>query len=182
MISRVVTVGGPPGSGKSTACRRVATAWGLEYTSAGQLFRAEARARGLDLEAFGRYAEAHPEVDRTLDDRMGALARPGALLEGRIQGALCRRRGVPVYDLLVTASLPVRVRRVAERDHQSPEDAESAIVSREASERTRYARHYGIDVDREPVDYALDTSELPPDEVARRIGEFLGSREAEIPR
>jgi CMP/dCMP kinase len=177
VISRVVTVGGPPGSGKSTACRLVAAAWALDYTSAGQLFRAEARRRGLDLEAFGRYAESHPEVDRALDDRLATAARPGALLEGRVQGALCRRRGTPVYDILVTAARPVRVRRVAERDHQTLADAESAIAHREASERTRYLRFYGLDPEREPADLTVDTSEIPPDEVARRIGAFLAARE-----
>jgi predicted cytidylate kinase len=178
VISRVVTVGGPPGSGKSTACRRVAEVLGLTYTSAGQLFRAEARQRGLDLEAFGRYAEAHPEVDRTLDERVQALARPGALIEGRIQGALCRRHATPVHDVLVTATLDVRVQRVAQRDHQSLEDARSAIVQREASERHRYRRFYDLDIDTEPSDLTVDTTDLPPDDVAERIVEFLRGRDA----
>jgi predicted cytidylate kinase len=176
VIRSVVTVGGPPGSGKSTAGRRVARELGLDYRSAGEVFRAEAKARGLDLESFGRYAEAHPEVDRELDRAMEALARPGVLLEGRIQGALCRRRGVPVIAIVITASAAERARRLAGRDRLSVEAASRAIAVREASERARYLRFYGIDVDREPADLVVDSTSQGPDEVVASVVAFLKGR------
>lgn len=182
MIGAVVTVGGPPGSGKSTAGRLVATALGLEFTAAGELFRAEARQHRMDLEAFGRYAAAHPEVDRELDRRMQELARPGRLLDGRIQGALCRRAGVPVYDFLVTAREDVRVRRVADRDGQSLEVARAQVRAREESERDRYRRFYGIDLTTEPADLVVDSSDRPPLEVADALIAFVQAREAARPR
>jgi CMP/dCMP kinase len=151
----------------------VASELGLDYRSAGELFREEARGRGLTLEEFGRFAEQHPEVDRELDRAMEALARPGVLLEGRVQGALCRRRGVPVLSIVVTASETERARRVAGRDHLDVEAAREAIRRREASERRRYLEYYGIDLDRERPDLEVDSSDLPPTEVARRIVEFL---------
>lgn len=178
MIGAVVTVGGPPGSGKSTAGHRVAESLGLEFRSAGEIFRAEARYRGMDLEAFGRYAATHPEVDRELDLTMQAFARPGRLLDGRIQGALCRRAGVPVHDVVVTAAEEIRVRRVAERDAQSIEVARRNVREREASERERYLRFYGIDLDREPAGFVVDSSERSPAEVAGAILAFVGTGEA----
>ncbi len=173
MIDRVVAIGGPPGSGKSTAGRRVAERLGLEYRSAGDVFRAEAAARGLDLEAFGRYAEAHPEVDRALDRAMQAAARPGLVLDGRIQGILCRRAGIPVAIVVVTADLAERARRVARRDGEDARAAEQSLRAREESERARYREIYGIDLDREAPDLLVDSTHLPPDEVADRIVEFL---------
>ncbi|HTT14280.1 MAG TPA: cytidylate kinase family protein [Thermoplasmata archaeon] len=178
MISRVVVLSGPPGSGKSTAGHRVAAALGLEFRSAGALFRAEAQRHGLDLEAFGHFAEAHPEIDRALDDAMQALARPGFVLDGRVQGALCRRRGVPVYEVLVTADEDARVRRVAHRDGQSVDEARRRIADREASERARYRRFYGIDLDRPGADLTVDSTRSPPEEVTRTIVDFLTAREA----
>ncbi len=175
MIGRVVAIGGPPGSGKSTAGRRVAEALGLQYCSAGEVFRAEARAHGMDLEAFGHYAESHPEVDRRLDDSMQALARPGVLLDGRIQAALCRGRGRPVYSIVVTAEEGERARRVAERDGQSPEEALRRIRERADSERTRYIKVYGVDPERETPDLLVDSTHLPPASVAATILEFLQS-------
>ena len=173
MIGWVVTIGGPPGSGKSTAGRLVADHLGLEFRSAGEEFRAEARRRGMDLAAFGRYAEAHPEVDRSLDAAMQALARPGRLLEGRIQGALCRRNGIPARTVVLTADEGERIRRVAARDGRPLEGAAAEVRAREASERARYARYYGIDLAREPADLTVDSTSLPPAEVARAIEAFL---------
>ncbi|MGA3022346.1 MAG: (d)CMP kinase [Thermoplasmata archaeon] len=181
-IGAVVTVGGPPGSGKSTAGRLVAGSLGLEFRSAGELFRAEARRRGMDLAEFGRYAATHPEVDRDLDRSMQALARPGRLLDGRIQGALCRRAGLRAYDIAVTAREDVRVRRVADRDRQSLEEARVQVREREASERDRYRRFYGIDLDQERADLVVDSSDRPPLEVADAILAFVREREAAAPR
>jgi len=178
VIRAVVTVGGPPGSGKSTAGRLVAAALGLEFRSAGDLFRAEARRRGLDLAAFGRYAAEHPEVDRELDRAMQALAVPGRLLDGRIQGPLCRRAGVPVYDVVVTAREEVRVQRVAARDGERVGEALRLVREREASERDRYRRYYGIDLEREPPSLVVDSSDRPPDGVAEAILTFIREREA----
>jgi len=178
VIRAVVTVGGPPGSGKSTAGRLVAEALRLEFRSAGDLFRAEAHRRGMDLAAFGRYASEHPEVDRELDRSMQALAVPGRLLDGRIQGPLCRRAAVPVYDVLITAREDVRVRRVANRDGQTVELARRLVREREASERDRYRRFYGIDLDRERPGLVVDSSDRPPPEVAEAVLAFVQEREA----
>ncbi len=180
MIGRVVALGGPPGSGKSTAGRRVAEALGLTFVSAGQVFREEAAARGMDVEAFGGYAEAHPEVDRTLDERMQGLARPGIVLDGRVQGALCRRHGTPVYAVLVVADETVRAERVAGRDHQSVAEALARMRSRVEGERRRYRSLYGIDVDHEPADLTVDSTQLPPDRVAGRIVEFLRAQDGGV--
>ncbi len=173
MIGRVVAIGGPPGSGKSTAGRRVAEGLGLQYHAAGDVFRAEARAHGMDLEAFGHFAETHPEVDRRLDEAMQALARPGVLLDGRVQGQLCRRKGTPVYVVVVTAEEAVRAERVARRDGQPLEEALRRIRDRAASERERYRRLYDIDSEADAPDLLVDSTRLSAEDVARRISEFL---------
>lgn len=182
MIRAVLTIGGPPGSGKSTAGRLVARSLDLEFRSAGDLFRAEAQRREMDLASFGRYAASHPEVDRELDRSMQALATPGRLLDGRIQGPLCRRAGVPVYDVVVTAREDVRVRRVAARDGQSVEEAQALVREREASERDRYKRFYGIDLDRERAGFVVDSSDRSPSEVAEAILSYVRERESAAAR
>jgi CMP/dCMP kinase len=169
----VVTVSGPPGSGKSTAARAVAKAKGLEYVSAGDRFRAEAARRGMDLAEFSRLAQRDPSIDTTLDAAMVTLARPGRLLDGRIQGALLRRRSIPVRDVLITAREEVRVQRLSDRDHQPVDVARRLTQEREASERDRYRRYYGIDLDTEPTNFTVDTSDLSPDAVVGLIVTYL---------
>jgi CMP/dCMP kinase len=178
VIDRAVTIGGPPGSGKSSAGRRVAAVLDLAYRSAGDVFRAQARERGLDLEAYGRFAEEHPEVDRELDETMQEMARPGVLLDGRIQAALAQRRGVPVYSVLVVAEESERARRVAKRDGVTTAVALAQIQARTLSEHSRYLRFYGIDLAEETADLTIDSSEIPAQEVADRIVRYLRSRSA----
>jgi CMP/dCMP kinase len=173
-VSRpIVWLTGPPGSGKTTSGRMAATALDLEFQSAGEIFRAEAQRRGQELSEFSRFAERHPEVDKALDEGLIARARPGAILEGRVVGALLRRRGVPVYAILVTAREEIRARRVAGRDGTDPAAALAEMRTRSASERGRYLRHYHLDLQAEPVDAVVDSSDLPAGEVAGRLAELL---------
>ncbi len=178
MNAATITLTGPPGSGKSTAGRRAADLLAVSYVSAGALFRAEAARRGLDLAAFSRYAAAHEQVDRALDAAMLAQAGPGRLLEGRITGALLRREGRPTIYLVVTAREEVRIARLAQRDGTSPAESRRLLLEREASERDRYRRYYGVDLEREPADLVVDSSEIPAEEVAQRLATFVRARRA----
>jgi cytidylate kinase len=173
-VSRpVVWLTGPPGSGKTTAGRLAASSLHLRFFSAGEIFRAEAKRVGQELAEFSRYAERHPEVDKSLDDGLIGKAQPGTILEGRVVGALLRRRGTSVYAIMVTAREEVRARRVAGRDGIDPAAALAAMRTRSASERGRYLRYYHLDLNAEPVDAVVDSSDLPPAEVAGRLAELL---------
>jgi len=177
----VVVVGGPPGSGKTTAARQTAEQLGLEFHSAGARFRAQAEQHRMDLEEFSRYAATHPEVDRRLDDQMLGLAQPGRLIDARLTGALARRQGVPVIYLVVTARAEVRAARIAGRDGIPIPAAHRAMVAREQSEKSRYQALYGIDLDREVPDFQVDSSDLAPAAVVERLVDFIRRRASPAP-
>jgi predicted cytidylate kinase len=180
-VSRpVLWLTGPPGSGKTTAGRQAAAVLGLPYKSAGELFRAEAGRRGMELLDFSTYAELHPEIDRALDERLIEEAEPGIVLEGRVVGALLRRRLRPVYAVLVTAREEIRAVRLAGRDTAELGIARDRMRARSASERGRYRAQYGIDLDLEPMDAVLDTSELPKEAASERLVEIF-RRGLEVP-
>ena len=160
MSHRIVWVAGPPGSGKTTAARGAAERLHRPFEAAGALFREAATRSGRSLTEYSRYAEAHAEVDRALDDQLMARARPGTVLDGRVVGALLRRRGTDVLAVRVTAEEPVRARRIAGRDGVSEADALTDLRQRAASERARYLHWYGIDLDTEPYDVVVDSSAL----------------------
>jgi CMP/dCMP kinase len=170
---RVATIGGPPGSGKSTAGRGAAAALQREFVSAGDLFRAEAKRRGVSLLELSKLAEADPSIDRGLDDEMVRRANPRRLLDGRITGPILKRRGVPSQYIVVTAEEKVRWERLAKRDGGTVEDVGRQTRQREASERERYLRYYGIDLGKEIPDLRVDSTGLTPEEVVRQIVEFL---------
>ena len=171
----IVAIGGPPGSGKSTTAELYAKTYDCALVSAGAIFREQAGTRRMSLEEFGTYAESHPEVDRFLDDevivRVTSLSRlRDVVSEGRLQAALFARRKIPALKVLVDAPILVRAERVAERDSLLAGEAHRQIVAREASERTRYLRLYGVDAnDPSHYDLILDSSRLLPAEIVSAI-------------
>src|SRR5262245_2422797 len=85
----LITISGVPGSGKTTVARQLAGQLGWPHFYAGDLYRQEAKARGLSLDAFNALCEQDHSVDRALDAAMAARAKQGnVVLEGRLAGYL----------------------------------------------------------------------------------------------
>lgn len=172
-----MTLSGPPGSGTSTAAERLAEALDVELRSTGQIFREMADEHGMSLDEFGDYVDDHPEIDRELDDRQRRRAEAGdVVLEGRLSGVVARE--IP-EALTVYLEAPARVRaeRVAARDDLDEEEAFEAMWRREAKEKSRYHRIYGVDPD-DPrhYDLVLDSSKLEPDEIVEAILDEMPGR------
>ena len=169
---RPITIGGLPGTGTTTACRKIAEITGLTHHYTGQIFRDMAKERNLTLEAFGRYAEEHAEVDRELDDRQVELLKGGpVLLEGRLAGFLSQREGIPAFKVWFHAQPYVRAERVVRREGGDVEDRMAQMREREASERKRYLKYYGFDVNELGIyDMVVDTTEKTPMEI---VGDVL---------
>jgi predicted cytidylate kinase len=169
----VLTVGGPPGSGKSTAGRLLAKLLDREYVSAGEIFREEARKRGMDLPAFSELAQKDERIDKGLDETMVSLASAHRILEGRIIGELLYRRFVPAIRIYITATEFTRAQRIGRREHVPPDLVLPAMRAREASEALRYRRYYGIELAELRYEVAVDSTRLSPDEVVRAIVDRL---------
>ena len=85
----LITISGVPGSGKTTVARQLAGRLGLPHVYAGDLYREEARRRGLSLAEFNELCERDHSVDRALDAAMAERAKQGdVVLEGRLAGYL----------------------------------------------------------------------------------------------
>ena len=166
-----LTVGGLPGTGTSTLSRLLAPRLGLTYVYAGQIFRDEAKARGMDLAAFGRLCEQDPSVDAALDAKQADLLRQGShLLEGRLSGWLAHREHLSALKVWVVCDESERLRRLVERDGGDVEAQRAKTLEREASERARYESSYGIDLsDLTVYDLVLDSTHASPDRLADAV-------------
>jgi cytidylate kinase len=162
----LLTVSGPPGSGKSTTAAGLAESLGYEHVSGGDIFRELAAERGLSLAEFNARAEEDPEIDRTLDRRLAAVAsdRDDVVLESRLAGWLAG--GDADLRLWLTAPLDVRAARIADREGGPVDRVREETRRRERSEAGRYDEYYGIDIDDLSIyDLALNTARWDPDAV-----------------
>ncbi len=162
----LLTVSGPPGSGKSTTAAGLAESLGYEHVSGGDIFRELAADRGLSLAEFNARAETDPEIDRTLDRRLAAVARDrdDVVLESRLAGWLAGDDAD--LRLWLTAPLDVRAARIADREGGPVDRVREETRRRERSEAGRYDEYYGIDIDDLSIyDLALNTARWDPDAV-----------------
>jgi len=155
----LITISGPPGSGKSTVAAAVAETFDLEHVSGGDVFRGLAEERGLSLAEFNELAETDDSIDRDLDRRLRETARDrdDVVLESRLSGWMAGEHA----DLRVWLDAPLEVRaaRIADREGIAVAAARDETQARETSERSRYREYYGIDfADRSIYDLAVNTA------------------------
>ncbi len=162
----LLTVSGPPGSGKSTTAAALADEFGIEHVSGGDIFRSLAEERGYSLAEFNDLAEENDQIDRDLDRRLQTIARgrDDIVLESRLSGWLAADEAD--VRIWLDAPLPVRAARIAEREDKSVEQAKRETEEREASERDRYLEYYDIDIaDLSIYDLSINTARWDEDAV-----------------
>ena len=170
-----IAVSGPPGSGKTTYARRLAEDLGLEFYSAGMLFRELARRKGLSLMELNELAARDPSIDIEIDRMTRELGeKGGVVIEGHLVAWVLRDAAdVKVY---VTAPLEVRAARIASRDNVPLEKAARETVRREELHRRRFLAYYGVDItDLSIFDLVVDTSKAGVEEIYAVIRSFVVS-------
>ena len=160
----LITVSGPPGSGKSTNAAGLADALGVDHVSGGDIFREMAADRGMTPVEFNEHAEDDGDIDRDLDRRLREIAttRDGVVLESRLAGWLAGEYA----DLRFWFDAPVAVRaeRIADREGKPVDRAREETLRRETSERKRYLEYYEIDIDDLSIyDAVYNTARWAPD-------------------
>jgi cytidylate kinase len=155
----LVTVSGPPGSGKSTSAPALAEAFGLTHVSGGDIFRELAAERGMSALEFNELAEKDETIDVELDRRLYryAVEEDDLVLESRLAGWIAGDRAD--FRFWLDAPLSVRAERLADREDLTAERARADTAARERSETKRYREYYGIDIhDRSIYDLAVNTA------------------------
>jgi len=175
----LLTVSGPPGSGKSTNAARLAETFGLEHVSGGDIFRSLADERGLSLAEFNDLAEDDEGIDRDLDRRLREIAveRDDVVLESRLAGWLAADEADLRFWL--DAPLAVRAERIADREDKPVAAAREETEVREESEAQRYLEYYGIDIaDLSIYDVSLNTARWGEDPAFRLLSNAVEAYEA----
>ncbi|UCE36171.1 MAG: AAA family ATPase [Thermoplasmata archaeon] len=167
----IITIGGPPGSGKTTVATLLSKKLNLELVVIGEIFRSLAQERGYTLVQFGEMAQNDHSIDRELDKRTVSRAKEGdMILEGRLAGVMLYQNNIPAYKVWIDADLGERANRISERDGGEISEVINRIKEREHCERMRYEEIYSVRLDdRSIYDLIIDTSSLSPEEVVEVI-------------
>jgi len=156
----VITISGPHGAGKSTYAKGIAKALNLKYVSSGEIFRRLAKESGCDLENFSKKCEKDNSIDNKIDQITIDEAKKGdVVLEGQLASWMAS--DFSDFNIYVTASLDVRVKRIAGRDKVDFAKAKRETIARTRSALRRFKRMYKIDTEkREIYDMILSTDRL----------------------
>ena len=171
-----ITISGPPGSGKTTACKKLSEKLGIRAVVFGEFFRKLAKERGMTLAEFGELAERDPSIDEMIDDMILAVAKENTdiILESRLAAHMLTKNNISALRVYLEASFEVRISRVGLREGESFDEVYRHTVERESSEAKRYKMYYNIDIeDRSVYDLIINTDDLDPDQVVAKILEGI---------
>ncbi|QHS17774.1 (d)CMP kinase [Halopenitus persicus] len=166
----LLTVSGPPGSGKSTTAVGLAEALDLEHVSGGDIFREMAAENDMTPVEFNEHAETDDRIDRDLDRRLREIAttRDDVVLESRLAGWLAGDHAD--VRIWLDAPLDVRAARIADREGKDVDRAREETRRREASEAKRYREYYDIDIeDLSIYDVVYNTARWGPEAVLESL-------------
>ncbi|MCB9361937.1 cytidylate kinase family protein [Candidatus Woesearchaeota archaeon] len=161
-----ITVGGTPGSGKSTIARKLADKLHLTRYYMGQIFRDCAKEKGMTLTEYLELGETDPHIDREVDEYQKRLSsEDNIIVEGRTSFFF-----IPdSIKVFVKADIEEAARRIHhdksgtrnEGDLDSLEKTLQEVRRRIRTDTKRYQKYYGIDVyDPRHFDIIIDTTAL----------------------
>ncbi|HDN81433.1 MAG: AAA family ATPase [Methanomicrobia archaeon] len=156
-----ITIGGLPGSGTTTSARLIERNLGFKHIYAGLIFRELAEERGMSLEEFSKHAEGNRDIDNLIDRKQKELSGKyeKCIVEGRMAAYFVNAD----LKIWLTAPFDARAERIANRERKSLEESKKEIKMRERSEKKRYKKFYGIDIDDLSVyDLIINTDKWEP--------------------
>ncbi len=162
-----VTIGGPPGSGKTTVSKLVSKELQYNHIYTGDIFRNLAKEKGVSLEDFSKLAEKDDSIDIEVDRRQKELGKQeNIILEGRMARFMIN----PDLSVWITASFDERIKRISERENLDYEAVYKETKAREKSEIIRYQKIYNVDISNlDSYDLVINSLRINAEGVSRII-------------
>jgi len=174
-MADAITISGLPGSGTTTVAEMLHKKLGWKYVNIGKIFREMAEENRMKLQEFEEYCEENPHIDREIDKRQEKILRGGkVILESRLAGWIAHINKIPAFKIWLECDEKERIRRVMERENGEFFEKRREMKEREESEKRRYMKFYGIDLDDKSIyDMVIDVTNLKPEEIVEKIMKFL---------
>ena len=173
----IISISGSPGSGKSTAAKRVAEQLGMKFYSMGDLRGERALARGLTINEFNNLPE---DTDTDVDQYVKKLGQgqDNFVIDSRLAWHFIPQ-SFKIFikvDPRVGAERVMQGTRKDEPTHGSVDDTMRALAEREQGDQKRYKRLYEVDhLDLSHYDLVIDSSHTGKETVVSQILDALPS-------
>ena len=169
-MTKIISITGDLGSGKSTVAKLLSDRLNYEYIYTGKIQREIAKRYNMTTLELNKYAETHPEIDDEIDSTFKSLNDSTDLIVDSRLAWFFIPKSFKVFlktDLIVSAN---RISNDNQRENEkyfSNEEAVEKITARKASENKRYLELYGANCsDLSNFNLIVDTSFITPEEVA----------------
>jgi cytidylate kinase len=177
MKKTIITIGGLPGSGKSTIADNVANELSWDRFSSGDFTREIAHERGITLSKLLEQAEDNPEIDRAIDAKNRNLVNAEDIV---IDSRLAFHFIPDSFAVYLVVSLDEGARRIHEDNRETRlksgenlseiEETKNQMKERIAGEKRRYKKLYDVDhTDHGNYDLVINTTDKGIEEITKKV-------------
>jgi cytidylate kinase len=180
MKKHVITLGGMPGSGKSSTGKALSALLGYERCSSGDFFRELAAQRGVSVEELNRLGESDQSIDHETDAWVRQKGEQGNLI---IDSRMAFHWIPEAFNVFLKLDPKIAAERTyahiknegrTSQSGDSVEDVyeyENTLVRME-SEKKRYVEMYGVDyTDESHYDLVVDTGPNNVEQVTKLVAD-----------
>jgi len=173
----IITIGGKPGSGKTTVAKIAAKKLGYKHVSIGDLRGRLAQKHGMTIDEFNQLGMKEEWTDKETDKELQKLIGKGDIIIDTWVGYHFIPDSIKIYlevDYKEGARRIFKDQRPDEPKKKTVEEVEKMIKKRVEDSRTRYKKWYDTDIlDMSNYDLIIDTTKLNREEVVDKILEFI---------
>jgi cytidylate kinase len=173
MKTKIITITGDLGSGKSTVSNLLCEKLEYDYICIGKIQREIADRYSMTTLELNKYAETHPEIDAEIDSTFKFLSNASHIVVDSRMAWFFIPDSFKVFlktDVAVAAERISTDRQRKNEKYTSQEEAVKNIIARKTSENRRYLELYGADSSEfSSFDLLTDTSHITPEQVAETI-------------
>ncbi len=173
----IISISGPPGSGKSTVAEMLAKKLGMKRYYVGGIRRELARKKGMTIDEYNKLGEKDPSTDKEVDEWQKKLGEKedNFIIEGRTSYYFIPH-SIKIYLDVNEEEGAKRIyeskasKERNEKKYSDIEETKKAIKERMKSDEKRYKQYYGINCyDKKNYDIIIDTTNMTPEEVTEKI-------------